>query len=115
MSWEENEEYLPADHQTPAPRSAPALNPNANAFSFNPGASSFTPSWAPPPPAAAPAPAPAPALVHLAAPTTSHQPFSAPKSAPPAASHESTNGMALMDEDKAEEAAGTSAREDIGK
>ncbi|EFN59534.1 hypothetical protein CHLNCDRAFT_29643, partial [Chlorella variabilis] len=69
-SWEDHQEekvvYKPA-----------ALNPSAASFSFSPGASSFTPNFAPqaaaaapaPPPAApAPPPAPPPAPVQPAAP-----------------------------------------------
>ena len=67
-SWEDNH----ADGQAgPAQQQRPGLlklNPAAATFSFNPGASTFAPSWAPP---AAPA----------------HGPAAAPAAAPPAPSY----------------------------
>lgn len=114
MSWEENEEFLPAEHQAPGSRSAPALNPNA--FSFNPGASTFTPTFAAAPAAPSPAPeAPAPASVRPAAPSTPHQPADATHTAPPATSHTKTNGVAPMEEDGPAAAADRSTREEMGK
>lgn len=115
MSWEENEDFLPSENQAPASRSAaPALNPNA--FSFNPGASTFSTTFAAAP--AAPSPvlqAPAPASVRPAAASFQHQPADAPQTAPPAASHAITNGVAPMDEDVPANGAGRSTREEKGK
>ena len=42
------------------------MNPNANAWTPNAGASAFVPSWAPAPPAPAPAPAPSPPSADVA-------------------------------------------------
>lgn len=114
MSWEENEEFLPQEHQAPSARSAPALNPNA--FSFNPGASTFTPSFAAAPtaPSATPQP-PAPTVLQSASASTPHQPASALPMAMSANSHINSNGVAPMDEDGPAEVAGSSTREEVGK
>ena len=93
MSWEDNEDLLPSQQPSPAPTSG-GLNPNASSFSFNPGASTFAPSFAPSPP-------PARASQHAAevAPTqptpheNSHIDHPASHSALP-------NGIAPMDEDE---------------
>ncbi|CAL8464442.1 g3977 [Coccomyxa elongata] len=112
MSWEENEEFLPQEHQAPSARSAPALNPNA--FSFNPGASTFTPSFAAAPaaPSATPQP-PAPTVLQPASASAPHQPASASPMAMPSNSHINSNGVAPMEEDGPAEVAGSSTREAV--
>lgn len=92
-SWEDIDEQPHA--QPPAEHKAPAggLNPNASSFSFNPSASTFTPSFAPRAPATA---APAQPIqetslssgTQQAQPQTPQQPF-----------HSNTNGIAEHKQD----------------
>lgn len=85
-SWEDDLEQQP-HAQGSAERKAPAggLNPNASSFSFNPSASTFTPSFAPraQPSTASAQPIQEPAATSSAQPQASQQPH-----------HAATNGIA---------------------
>ena len=96
MSWEDNEELLPTEQPAPAPRSG-GLNPNASSFSFNPGASTFSPSFAA---AAPPPPPPARVAEHLPATQTAPAPHENNHLEPSAAHNAVPNGIAPMDEDE---------------
>lgn len=93
-SWEDLDSQPHAQSSgQPAPRQAPAggLNPNANSFSFNPTASTFTPSFAPKPKPPVPTFAAQPAE-QQAAPASSQPQYSNADHQTDQVDHASTNG-----------------------
>lgn len=94
-SWEDldSQPQHAQNSPQPPPRKAPtpALNPNANSFSFNPTASSFTPSFAAKPKPPAPTFAAQP-VEQQAAPASSHPQYSNANQQTAQVDHTSTNG-----------------------